>query len=222
MWVPLFIKTPNQRSAKVDDRNWEQVDLLPTIADVLKIKVPWRVDGVSAMAAERSRRVKYFFNRPGQRLVVDGPKNQDLALRGVTDRVTRPGDATARLFEVGPFADLVGRRPEAVGLAGSSGLSARLNDPEKLQDVNPTDGTVPALISGALTGPALDAPVALAVAVNGTIGAVGLTFTQEATPQTFATMVSDSLFRPGTNRVRLYQVEATRAGPRLHPVAVAT
>jgi hypothetical protein len=35
-------------------------------------------------------------------------------------------------------------------------------------------------------------------------------------------MVPDSLFQPGTNRVRLYQVEQTRAGPRLQPVAVAT
>jgi hypothetical protein len=133
----------------------------------------------------------------------------------------RPKDATAGLFEVGPFADLVGRRPEAVGLAGSSGLAARLNDPENLQDVDPGGGTLPALISGALTEPAPDAPVALAVAVNGTVGAVGLTFTQEDTPQTFATVVPDSLFQPGTNDVRLYQEERTRAGPRLHPVAVA-
>jgi hypothetical protein len=58
------------------------------------------------------------------------------------------------------------------------------------------------------------------VSVNGTIGAVGLTFTQGDTPQTFATVVSDSLFQPGTNRVRLYQVERTPAGPRLHPVAL--
>jgi hypothetical protein len=88
--------------------------------------------------------------------------------------------------------------------------------------VDPDSGAVPALISGALTGPAPGAPLSLAVAVNGTIGAVGLTFTQEDTPQTFATMVPESLFQPGTNRVRLYQVEQTRAGPRLHPVAVAT
>jgi hypothetical protein len=222
MWVPLFIKNPNQRSAKVDDRNWEQVDLLPTIADVQKVKVPWPVDGASAMAAERSRRVKYFFNKPGQRLEVDGPQNQALALRGVTDRVARPEHGTAELFAVGPFAALVGRRPEAVGLAGNSGLAARLNDPEKLQDVDPDSGAVPAPISGALTRPAPGAPLSLAVAVNGTIGAVGLTFIQEDTPQTFATMVPDSLFQPGTNRVRLYQVEQTRAGPRLHPVAVAT
>jgi hypothetical protein len=99
---------------------------------------------------------------------------------------------------------------------------ARLNDPENLQDVDPDGGTVPALISGALTkGPPDGRPVGLAVAVNGRIGAAGVTFTQGDTPQTFATVVPASLFRPGGNSVRLYQVARTAAGMRLHPVAVA-
>jgi hypothetical protein len=160
-------------------------------------KVPWPVDGVSAMAAERSRRVKYFFNKPGQRLEVDGPPNQALALRVVTDQVGKRSHLEQPGRAILGAGDPVG------------------DDPEKLQDVDPDSGAVPALISGALTGPAPGAPLSLAVAVNGTIGAVGLTFTQEDTPQTFATMVPDSLFQPGTNRVRLYQVEQTRAGPRL-------
>jgi len=223
LWVPLFIKTPHQQAPRVDDRNWEHVDLLPTIADILQVKVPWRMDGVSALAPARSRRVKYFFNKPNQRLEVDGPRNQALALRGVTDRFARPQHGVRGLFEVGPYADLIGRRPEAVGLGGSSGLAARLDkhENENLKAVDPATGTVPALITGALTGPLSDGPVPLAVAVNGTIGAVGLTFTQDATPQTFASVVPDWLFQPGANRVRLYRVERTRAGPRLHPVDLA-
>jgi hypothetical protein len=140
MWVPLFVKTPQQRTGAVSDRSIEQVDLLPTIADALKIKVPWRVDGVSALAPERSRRTKSFFNKPNRVLSVDGPTNLALALRGVTDRVARPQDGVDGLFKVGPFADLVGRRPEAVGVAASSGLVARLNDPENLQHVDPSSG----------------------------------------------------------------------------------
>jgi hypothetical protein len=223
LWVPLFIKTPHQQAPRVDDRNWEHVDLLPTIADILQVKVPWRMDGVSALAPARSRRVKYFFNKPNQRLEVDGPRNQALALRGVTDRFARPQHGVRGLFEVGPYADLIGRRPEAVGLGESSGLAARLDkhENENLKAVDPATGTVPALITGALTGPLSDGPIPLAVAVNGTIGAVGLTFTQDSTPQTFASVVPDWLFQPGANRVRLYRVERTRAGPRLHPVDLA-
>jgi hypothetical protein len=218
MWVPLFVKTPRQRAGAVSDRNVEQVDLLPTIADLLHVKVPWRVDGVSTLAPERARRSKWFFSKPGQRLEVDGPANQALALRGVTDRLSRPQDGVKGLFEVGRFADLVGRRPETVGVAGGSGLEARLYDPEKLRVTDPA--TVPALVSGALRGRPAGPPVPVAVAVNGRIGAVGLTFTQGAEPHTFATMVPDSLLRPGANTVALYLVEQTRAGPRLRPVAV--
>jgi hypothetical protein len=221
MWVPLFVKAPHQRSGKVDDRNWEHVDLVPTIADILKVKVPWRVDGLSGLGPERSRTVKHFYPKPGEPTEVDGPRNLALALRGVTDRVARPEDGVAGLFEVGPYADLVGRKPEGVGVAGGSGLRAKLYDPENLEDVSPESGTIPALVSGALTGSLPDKPVTLAVAVNGTIGAVGLTFTQKDTPQTFAAVVPDRLFQPGANRVQLYQVEQARAGPRLRPVTVA-
>jgi Sulfatase len=220
MWVPLFIKAPHQRSGKVDDRNWEHVDLVPTIADILKVKVPWRVDGLSGLGPERPRKAKRFFSRPGRPTEVDGPRNLALALRGVTDRVARPEDGVAGLFEVGPYADLVGGRPEVVGVAGGSGLRAKLHDPGNLQNVSPESGTIPALVSGALVGSVPDRPVTLAVAVNGTIGAVALTFTQKDTPQTFAAVVPDTLFRPGGNRVQLYQVEWAPAGPRLHPVTV--
>jgi hypothetical protein len=223
LWVPLFIKTPHQRVPKVDDRNWEHVDLVPTIADILQVKLPWPVDGVSAMGPARSRRVKYFFNKPTERLEVDGPRNQALALQGITDRFARPQHGVEGLFQVGPYADLVGRRPEAVGLGASSGLAARLepHENENLKVVDLTSGTVPALVTGALTGPLPAVPVPLAVAVNGTIGAVGPTFTQDATPQTFAMVVSDRLFQPGTNRVQLYRVERARAGTTLHPVELA-
>jgi Sulfatase len=217
LWVPLFIKAPHQRAGRVDDRNWEHVDLLPTIADLLHLRVPWTVDGRSAMGRPRTRQTKLFFNTPDQRLEVDGPANRALVLRGITDRFARPEHGPAGLFQVGPFADLVGRAPEAVGLAAGGGLAARLHNPENLRDRSPS-GTVPALISGALTGPAPPGPVPLAVAVNGTIGAVGLTFAQDDDPQTFAVMVPDALLRPSGNRVRLYQVERTPAGPRLHPV----
>jgi hypothetical protein len=98
---------------------------------------------------------------------------------------------------------------------------ARLNDPENLWDVDPAGGTVPALISGALTGGAPgNRPVTLAVAVNGRIGAVGVTFTQQDTPQTFATVVPESLFQPDSNSVQLYRVAPTAAGVRLHGVRI--
>ena len=45
--VPLFIKAPYQRMGHMSDRPVKTIDILPTIADVLGINLPWSVDGSS-------------------------------------------------------------------------------------------------------------------------------------------------------------------------------
>jgi arylsulfatase A-like enzyme len=51
--VPLFVKTPGERTGHVDDRSAQTIDVVPTIADVLGIPVPWRVDGTSLLRPGR-------------------------------------------------------------------------------------------------------------------------------------------------------------------------
>ena len=46
LWM---VKTPHQRQSAVSDRNVESIDLLPTVADVLGIEIPWPTDGQSAL-----------------------------------------------------------------------------------------------------------------------------------------------------------------------------
>ncbi len=47
-YAPLFIKRPHQKLGRVDDSNLMAYDILPTIADVLDIKIPWPVRGIPA------------------------------------------------------------------------------------------------------------------------------------------------------------------------------
>ena len=56
--VPMFVKYPGQKGAAVDRRNAELIDVVPTIADVLGIDLPWRVDGASLLDADPPRRPK--------------------------------------------------------------------------------------------------------------------------------------------------------------------
>jgi sulfatase-like protein len=51
--VPLFVKTPGERTGHVDDRSAQTIDIVPTIADVLGIAIPWRVDGKSLLRPDR-------------------------------------------------------------------------------------------------------------------------------------------------------------------------
>ena len=51
--IPLLVKLPHQREGRTSDRNVQTADLLPTIADVLKIELPWEPYGVSVFDASR-------------------------------------------------------------------------------------------------------------------------------------------------------------------------
>jgi hypothetical protein len=51
--IPLFVKRPSQLSGAIDDRSARSVDIVPTIADVLGIDLPWKVDGRSLLVADR-------------------------------------------------------------------------------------------------------------------------------------------------------------------------
>ena len=52
-FVPLFVKKPFQRGSVVDDRSARTVDIVPTIVDLLHIKMPWKLDGRSLLSASR-------------------------------------------------------------------------------------------------------------------------------------------------------------------------
>ena len=69
--VPLIVKLPQQVTGEVSDRNVETVDIVPTIADVLSIKVTHEVDGRSLLdASEPERIAKTFIRRNAERVRV--------------------------------------------------------------------------------------------------------------------------------------------------------
>jgi hypothetical protein len=82
---------------------------------------------------------------------------------------------------------------------------------------------VPAHVGGQLTRTAPGTPPrpAVVVAVNGVIGGVSETFASGDTPPTwFATMVPDTLLRPGDNHLQLFLLDDTGGQLRLHPLTV--
>ena len=126
MVTPLFIKAPNQSVGVVSDAPIEGVDVLPTLADMLDIEVPWPVDGTSVLdedpryvdpGCEDVRR----FMRFDIYLVGGEPGDADLFELCANDIVPdgldpivgelRPGDEwdTAPLARLTPFDHLLGR-----------------------------------------------------------------------------------------------------------------
>jgi hypothetical protein len=226
MWVPQFVKAPGQDGGRVDDRNWEQVDLLPTIADLAGIQVPWKMEGAAQTGEPtRARTEKWWYNVPGRREVRDGPSNWSALLRGETDSLVRGSEGVRGLYRYGALADLVYRDPASVGpVAAGQQASAVLDDHPAYASIEPRSGMVPALVSGRLTSPP-PADTTVLVAVNGRVGGWSRLFPERpGEPATrFALITPDFLWKAGDGhrQLRVFLLDRSGGRPRLVPVGLS-
>jgi arylsulfatase A-like enzyme len=227
MWTPLLVKAPRQERGVADDRASLGVDLLPTIADHLRIKMPWKVDGQSLLGAPRAaatRRVlEWDFNAlrpaPGQKYVtVDGPQGFASVLRASAS--TGTGDPDLRLFAVGGYAGLIGTDPEPLVDRSAAAVTGRIVRHRSRADGD--RGDAPWLyVGGKLSGS--NAPVRhLAVAVNGKIATTTLTTSNALVPglSIFSAVLPPEMVHGPNDRIDLYVVEGDESVPRLVPVTV--
>ena len=208
-WVPLFVKEPGQRSGTVSDANTSTIDVVPTIADVLEVQVPWDIDGRSLLGAARDETTKPF--RPSEvnafgvsaldPIDVAEASDLDVVMRRGVDGFLPPGGGVARWWSLGPEPDLVGRAAEDAGTE----VDVDLVDPEGF-DLTAGADRVPALIRG--RADALEPGDPLAVSVNGVIAATGLAYRDgDGDGTAFAVMVSDEHFVVGENTVTIHRLD---------------
>jgi sulfatase-like protein len=204
LWVPLFVKEPHQTSGKVDDRNWEHADLLPTVADYARVKIPWDTDGIDQLRRTRDRSDKRFYPNPGKRVVVEGSSNFAKALRGWPPLVPT-------------LPELVGKRVDELTVPGE-GPVARVKNLHAFDDVRMGD-EVPAFVYGLLPSD-MPADSRIAIALNGRVGTVATVARQDASHLWFAGFLEDErLFVASANKLELFLVDPD--GRHLHRVAVA-
>ncbi|MDW5322694.1 sulfatase-like hydrolase/transferase [Plantactinospora sp. KLBMP9567] len=194
LWVPLFVKRPGQRAGAVDDRNWEHVDLLPTVADLAGVEVPWRTDGASALRTTRAPADKHYYDQPGQPRMVPAGVFADVV-------AGRAGP----VLPAQPRPDLIGRSVAELPLGPEAG-SVTVRNRSDFDQIDQTGGRLPALVYGTVPDSVPNGAL-LAVAVNGRIGAVAPVVPPDPGGQRFGALVTDeSLFLPGRNTVDVFQV----------------
>jgi hypothetical protein len=220
--TPLFIKRPFEHSGRISDRHVRTEDILPTIADVLNIRMPWRVDGVSVFdrSADIPSNVEVY-ERSGRKLTLSLPdfkRRVRASLRRKTSLFGSNGRAPG-LFGIGPHAGLIGRTIPELPRAAAS---AEINGASAYSSVHLRSDFLPAQLTGTIHDARPRRVRELAAALNGRIVAVGQSFTLAGNDaENFSIMLPESAFREGRNRVELLSVTTDGSALRLGSIAAA-
>jgi hypothetical protein len=215
-YVPLFLKRPDQREAVIVDDHVETIDILPTIADVLGISIPWEADGRSGFGNEHTSRVDVSgFVRP-LASVLDA--RDKALLRQI--RLFGTGATMPVLFGVGPERSILGRSLSRLRVVGAGSASAEIDAKPLalLRSLPKGSRFYPSQVTGRVSGLGAGRPVA--IAVNGRIAGTSTTI-DSAGAIRFSILVPEELLHVGRNPVRVFAVSRTGTGITLAQLASA-
>ena len=217
--VPLFVKLPGQQAGVLSDRNAQTIDILPTIADVLSIELPFGVDGQSLLTgAGPGPGAKSFVQRNLNDVEVETLGAVRAQSRASVQRkiATFGTHSNVRLYGVGRSARFLGTDVSALAATRRSGVTLASSNFQTFGRVVPSEPELPLYVTGVLdTGQ--DDPVQLAIALNGVIVATTASYRQDGA-WAFAAMLAEDGLRDGPNDVRLFTIETGEGRPALRPV----
>lgn len=201
MAVPLFVKAPFQQQGDILDHNVETIDILPAIADILGITLPWPVDGSSAFSPE-----------PRAGTEKASPLSTHITLDRFDTEVRTAVKRQARLFPpatpVLPKAappGLVGQRIQDLPMSEDARLAFTIDQSTRLAQVDPNAPFLPTHITGTLHSEEFRF---IALALNGTVRAITRpwSFTVKGKHGRWSALLDPQFFRSGKNTVEAFGV----------------
>jgi hypothetical protein len=208
--MPLFIKAPGQTSGRIDDAHVLTTDILPTVADLLNVRIPFPVEGRSALRppVDRPVHVVNFDFSSITRSFRDYARRRDQQVRRDIAAFGQ-GDLDS-LYRFGPRPELIEKKvadlPQGAAVGGLDLLNP---DPNVWSNVDPRAPLVPTWIRAA-TAYSGD----VAVAVDGQIAA-----TTRPSDGKLSALVPAAAFRRGHNTVELFAVSGSAGAPHLSRLA---
>lgn len=214
--IPLFIKTPNSEAAGVDDYRAETTDILPTIADVLDIRLPWGSDGTSLLEEARPLRSATTMQGPQGDVTFGTEGLEKLDVADWKESWFGSGDPFD--LAVPGHRDLLGA-PILDLDAASGDVIGLLDHPEWYRDVDLEGDPFPARITGTLLKPSgFSDDVVVAIGLNGRVVTVVRSYDTKPTRTEFQAMLPPEAFVSGANDIDLLLVEGS--GEDRKPIAV--
>jgi len=214
--VPFFVKAPGQTKGRVNDSVVRNLDVVPTLAELLRTKVWWRHDGRSVFSAAARARDRVAMTRRDFSRVISYSR-AEFERRRERLRAWRAskygtgaeselmfGDPWASAYRIGPHPELIGRRPSQVVTGAAHAEIANL---ALTAHVDRSATILPTRVTGRIPGTAPGTMRDLAVAVNGRIEAVGRSFhLRGRRTEFFSLLVPESALRAGANDVAVLEV----------------
>jgi hypothetical protein len=200
--VPLFVKYPRQRRGRIDGRDAKTIDIVPTIADVVGVKIPWHVDGVSLRRAPVRRSVSVSSSH-GDPVVASPTAVATGVLATARRNAALFGEGADSMYRIGPYPELLDRPLSSIPRLGGPRNDVRFDDPTPFGNVQLSSGFVPARIAGTISGDAVHPGTPLAVVVDDHVRAMTRCYELDGLTR-FTALVPETSFHDGENDVGIY------------------
>ncbi len=214
--VPLLVKRPGQRHARVSAENVETIDILPTVTGEIGLPLPHATDGSHLFSAGRGARPEKTLFLPGEKDRLHGPGDLRKHLaEAVAHKLERFASGDPTKPRLGVHDDLVGAAVAELASGRRAGFDVIVNGSDLLNDLDRDAELLPARITGGIVGldRDADAPI-LAVALNGTVAAVTRPYSFRAFGHAvpWEVTVDPQRLANGSNRVRVLAVRSAGDG----------
>jgi sulfatase-like protein len=142
-YVPLFVKTPHQRRGRAIRAPVQSVDVLPTLAGALGVRIPWRVEGRDVLSPRGRRSNVVLYKDGGTRFVVPAAQLQRRRDHALNRQLELFGsnEPPATLFGMGRHRALLGRSVRALPLS-ANGPAVHLDYIDRTSSVVQVSGSV--------------------------------------------------------------------------------
>lgn len=202
--VPMFVKYPSGQPGiepgRIDDVRAETVDLVPTVADVIGIDLPWDVEGLSLLDPGRDlRETSVMIGRRGPvRFGVDG--TEKLIAAAAKEKWFPAGDP----WSLAPpgWIGWLGLRIADISVVDTPGVSVTVRQDDLLASLPPGSDLLPVYLSGEI---GLDRTATgeevLVVSADGVVVAATRVFDPDGLSASFEVLIPPTVLHPGENDV---------------------
>ncbi|MDH5680597.1 MAG: sulfatase-like hydrolase/transferase [Spirochaetota bacterium] len=197
--IPLFIKMPFQKKGMIVKNNIMSIDILPTLAEALKIKLSWTPDGQSFLNPAKHK-------TQNTKLIADLKKNDihfsykelNQNLRKSYRNITNESE----LYKLTPHSTFLGRSPDGIN-AKLKRIAVRLDQSNQLDNLNLKDDYLPCHLTGDFENSEQSKGRYLFISVNKVISAVTLPV-RKRDKSIFSVMIPQKALRDGKNDLEFY------------------